>query len=484
VVIYAGQPVDSGIVIEDVTVISAERLHPLRRANVLIRNGRIERVDNGSAASVRAKHIDGHGKFLIPGLIDSHVHVSSMGPLNDDEIEAHPELLAAYHAQLPRSYLAFGFTTLIDLDLREGTLDWFNATPFHPHLYHCGRGVHIAGGYGALRPSKNAEEAKRSNLVYETAEAKDWPSDADPRDFTPDRAVDRVVQAGGICVKTFVEPGFGGAAHWPVPSTQMLAALRNETRRRKLVYIIHANAVESWLAAIDAHADVIAHGLWHWPGNPLETTPPAEAADIINLAARSAVNVQPTLQALYGDESIFDRSLLTDPRLAEALPQALIRYLRSSDGQASARALADEYRQAIARLYGATVDPAKMMALAPERATATLRMMQAKKVRLLFGSDTPSNEGIGYPPALNGRLEMQRWYDAGIPLAQILKSATLDNAVTFHLDNDLGTIQAGKRADLLLLHANPLESIEAYDRIDTIFVEGTPISRKSLLPTN
>jgi hypothetical protein len=269
-----------------------------------------------------------------------------------------------------------------------------------------------------------------------------------------------------------------------VPRPETLEALRAETRRRGLVFVVHANAVESWRATLDARADVIAHGLWHWPGDRLNATPPREARDVILAASRAGVGVQPTLQAVYGDESIFDPSLLDDRRLTEALPRALVAYLKSSEEEASRLALADEYRQAKAKLFGSTVHPETAMSIAPARATATLRVMEAGKVKLLFGSDTPSNEGIGNPPGLNGRLELGRWFEAGVPLPRILRAATVDNAVAFGLSADRGMVEVGKRADLLLLHADPLKTITAYDTIDTIFLNGVPIERGSLLPLN
>jgi imidazolonepropionase-like amidohydrolase len=476
--------VDDGIVIEDVTLISPERPGPLAHAAVVIQGGRIAEVGTGFVAGPHAKRIDGRGRFLIPGLIDSHVHAANMGPLDDDAIRAHPELQEAYRAQLPRSYLAFGFTTLVDVDLREGTLAWFNAAPVHPNFYHCGRAVHIAGGYGAVRIPKDAAGAKSANLVYEAAQAKDWPATLDPRDYTSARAVDRVVEAGGVCLKTFVEPGFGGAAHWPVPRPETLKALRAETLRRGLVFVVHANSVQSWRAALEAHADVIAHGLWHWPGDRLGITPPGEVREAIQAAVRAGAGVQPTLQAVYGDETIFDRSVLDDPRFPESLPRMVVAYLKSDAGQAAHQALADEYRQAIESQFGAGADPRKVMATAPARATISLRVMEAEKVRLLFGSDTPSNEGIGNPPGLNGRLEMTRWSEAGVPLSSILRAATLENAAAFGLAKDVGTIEAGKRADLLLMRGDPLRSIAAYDSIETVILNGNPIQRGTLLPTN
>jgi len=474
--------VDDGTVIQNVTVISPERSAPLAHALVVVRDGQIAEVGTDLVAGEHAKQIDGRGGFLIPGLIDSHVHVGNMGPLNDDEIEKHPDLLAAYRAQLPRSYLAFGFTTLVDLNLREKTLDWFNATPVHPNLCHCGRGVHVVGGYGALQTPKDTASAIAANIVYEPDQAKDWPSNLDPKDYTPERVVDRVANAGAICLKVFVEPGFGGAAHWPVPQPATLAALRAEASRRRLVLVVHANALESWRAGLDAHADVIAHGLWHWPGKQLDPSPPREAREIIKTAANAHVGVQPTLQAVYGDLSIFDKSLLHDPRLKESLPGVLIAYLKSDEGKTAQSAVAIEYKQAIAKFFGSdSIDAPKVMSIAAQRASATLRMMVAENVKLLFGTDTPSNEGIGNPPGLNGRLELHRWVEAGVPLPEILRAATLDNAVAFWLA-DRGTIEPGKRADFLLLRENPLKSIAAYDSIDSIFLAGEPLPRASLLP--
>src|SRR5215469_1085913 len=309
--------VDNGTVIEDVTLISPERQAPLAHATVVIREGRIAEIGTSLVTGPHAKRIDGRGRFLIPGLIDSHVHVGNIALLDDGGAGAHPELVQAYRAQVPRSYLTFGFTTLVDLNLRKDTLSWYDAAPLHPNLYHCGPSVNTIGGYGG-QGVKDEAAANTANVVYETAQAKDWPANLDPGKYTPARAVDRVVEAGGICVKVFDEPGFGGVFHWPVPSAETLAALRAETRRRSLVLLVHANAVESWRDAIGAHADVIAHGLWNWPADRFASVPPPEALKAIRDAARAGVAVQPTSQVIYGDQSIFDRSLLDDPRFAEA----------------------------------------------------------------------------------------------------------------------------------------------------------------------
>lgn len=476
---------DEAIIIEDVTVVSPERGAPLAHADVVLRGGRIAQIATERVADPHARRIDGRGRFLVPGLIDSHVHLGHLAMLDDAAIAAHPELAAAYRARLPRAYLAFGFTAVVDLDLDADTRAWFEAGPVHPDLFHCGRAVRIAGGYLAQRVPADAAAAAALNLVYEPGQAERWPAGLDPAEFTPARAVDRVDAEGGVCVKTFVEPGFGGAFHWPVPRGDTLAALRDEAHRRRMALVIHANAVDSWRAALEAHADVIAHGLWHWPGDAMDPAPPADADGVIAAAAHAEVGVQPTVQAVYGDRSIFEpavvASILDDRRLADALPAAVLAYLHGAAAQAARRALADEYQQAIAARYPGHPDAAAAMAVPPARAMATLRAMRIHGVRLLLGSDTPANDGIGNPPGLNGRLEIQRWFEAGVPPAAILAAATLDNAAAFGLADQLGSVEVGKRASLLLLGADPLDGVAAYDAIEIVFWNGAPIARSALV---
>jgi imidazolonepropionase-like amidohydrolase len=146
----APRMVDQGIVIENVTLISPERVAPLPHAVVVLCDGRITEIGTNLVAGPHARRIDGAGRFLVPGLIDSHVHAGRSAALDEDAIDTHPELWAAYRAQVPRAYLAFGFTSIVDLDLTPSDQAWFEGTTLHPHLYSCGRGIKVAGGYMAL----------------------------------------------------------------------------------------------------------------------------------------------------------------------------------------------------------------------------------------------------------------------------------------------------------------------------------------------
>jgi hypothetical protein len=107
--------------ITDVRIISPEKLDHIENGSVLIENGHIVRVDRrkGAKKPAGATVVSGAGQFLIPGLIDSHVHLASIPGMrlevNFGPAEAKPTWIKEYFRQLPCSYLYFGYTTLVDL---------------------------------------------------------------------------------------------------------------------------------------------------------------------------------------------------------------------------------------------------------------------------------------------------------------------------------------------------------------------------------
>jgi imidazolonepropionase-like amidohydrolase len=107
--------------------------------------------------------------------------------------------------------------------------------------------------------------------------------------------------------------------------------------------------------------------------------------------------------------------------------------------------------------------------------------MAADGASLLFGTDTAVG-GFGWasPPGLAGYREIQVWRRVGVSLENLFAALTIGNARAFGLDREVGTIEAGKYADLLILNANPLEDVMAYDTIVQVILGGEVMARNSL----
>jgi len=191
----------------------------------------------------------------------------------------------------------------------------------------------------------------------------------------------------------------------------------------------------------NAHADVIAHGLWHWPGDRFSKTPPTEARQVIHQGRRCRRSRSAHFASHLWRTLRFSTGLCSRiPAFADALPHVLVAYLKSQEAQAAPRA---QCRISTVKFFAklqapASVDVATAMShRAPLASPPRFASCWKKKVKLLFGTDTPSGDGsIGNPPGLNGRLELSRWAEAGVPLSTILRASTLDNAVAFGLSKD------------------------------------------------
>ena len=121
------------------------------------------------------------------------------------------------------------------------------------------------------------------------------------------------------------------------------------------------------------------------------------------------------------------------------------------------------------------------MAAFSARYERLIGVMIADHANLIFATDTVVG-GFGWasPPGLAGYWEMQAWRRAGVPLSTVFEALTIGNARAFGLDRDIGTIEAGNHADLLILTSNPLEDVTPYNTIDRVILGGVVIPRHSL----
>ncbi|HEX5243391.1 MAG TPA: amidohydrolase family protein [Tepidisphaeraceae bacterium] len=477
---------DAGrIWISDVTIISPENLDHIGVGSVLIDDGRIVRVERGTAARAPAGAtvISGKGEFLIPGLIDSHVHLASVPGVDPNELfarrKALPEMMRQYYEQLPRSYLYFGYTTLIDLAVVDrSVLDNFRHAPLHPDLYDCGLSLPVANGYPMSFAPPEVRFQLFPNWLLDPQHASGLPAGYDPEKHTPAAAVATVKSAGGICVKTYFERGFGQDRNLPVITPTLIAQVRQAAHQDNLVLMMHANSFEAQKFAVDAQVDVIAHGMWNWGDLDNLSELPPEIKALLDRIVQDKIGYQPTIQVMQGLRAYFDPAYLDMPAVRRVIPAKLLTWFQSPQGKWFKKELAGDNPQPDAAMReGYDRGPIR-------RVDQVVAYLAAKNARFLFGTDTPSAPTYGNLPGLNGYLEMQDLYRAGMSLPQILRAATIENARMFHLDSQVGTIEPGKIANLVLLRKSPLESTDAYNGIVTVFVHGKPISRDTLAAVN
>jgi imidazolonepropionase-like amidohydrolase len=91
------------------------------------------------------------------------------------------------------------------------------------------------------------------------------------------------------------------------------------------------------------------------------------------------------------------------------------------------------------------------------------------------------DDGLFNVPGFGMAEEMKLYKEAGLTNYQILKTATLNAAVYFKEDKNWGSIEKGKKADLLLLNADPLENIENISKVEGTILNGKFYSQKELL---
>jgi imidazolonepropionase-like amidohydrolase len=472
----AGGQSTGGTWITNVTIVSPEALNHVVKGSVLIEGGRIVRVERKQnlKAPAGAKLVNGDGGFLIPGLIDSHVHLASIPGMGFDQRSANAEMVNNYYKQLPRSYLYFGYTTVVDLMVIDHQmLKSFRESPLHPDTYDCGEALVFANGYPMSFAPPEVRFKMFPNFIYDSKQSASIPAEYKPEDHTPAADVARVKSQGGICVKTFYERGFGKDKNLPVMSADTFAEIRKAATADGLVLMLHANSYEAEKFGVDGDVDVLAHGMWHWGEMDRQASLPDEIKELLDRIVEKRVGYQPTFQVLEGERVYFEPDYLKTPAVRKVVPADLLAWFESPEGQGFKKELVD----------GDTPDAAmrQMYDAGPlRRERLVVGYLARRDANFVFGTDTPSGPTYGNLPGLNGYLEMQQLRRAGLSFAQIFKAATISNAREFKLDSQVGTIEAGKIANLVLLKRSPLESAEAYDSITTVWVHGQEVSRDSL----
>jgi len=387
--------------IQDVTLISAERAMPLPHAHVVVRGGKIAAagIDLPGAAEPGVTVIKGTGKYLVPGLIDGHVHLAQVPGMTPEQEAAMPEAVEAYDRQLPRSYLYFGFTAVVDLNVVDRPrLERLRAADVGPAIFDCGNALAIANGYGmaGLPPAVRFE--LYPNFLYDSRQAKSIPKKYAPEDHSPEAAVGRVAAGGGVCVKTFYEPGFDPrVGKLPVPTVELIRQVREASHQRKLPLLLHANSLEAHRFAVEVKPDAVVHGMWNWgQANTGGAELPTAVRDVLDQERLAGIGMMPTSRVISGLGDLFSPAFLDDRHLTRVLPAQILSWYRSKDGQWFVREM-------VQGMGGLSAERARGVLVGIQTLGLRASVLFAREGgRILFGSDTPSAPTYANPPGYNG----------------------------------------------------------------------------------
>ena len=456
------------------TVISPERDDAGQVLHVLIEGDRIAAVSATLPPDASKEGAIGHaeGKYLIPGLMDSHVHLALIPAISFPMQARHLDLVDAYRRQVPRSFLRYGYTTVVDLIIADPKpIQAMRAAPVHPDIYDCGGALPVPNGYPSSFAPAEYRFSLFPNTLYDPIHPQAFPAQEDPQAHSPQAAVARIRNGGGICVKTFYERGYGQDRNLPVPSAELMRDVVAAAAAAHLPVLLHANSFEAQTFGVDTGVSILAHGMWSWGSyDSAETLPPPIQALLDRIVERR-IGYQPTLQVIGGLQLLFDPDYLNRPEVQRVVPPALLAWYRSDEAQWYKRDLAQGAPDAAMR---------DGLGRVLRRGSQVVQYLAQHHARFLFGTDSPSGPTIGNLPGVNGYLEMQRLVAAGMSLRQVFQAATLDNAKAFALDGQIGTVQPGKRANLVLLGRSPLQSVEAYDRVQAVWIGGMLLDPASL----
>jgi imidazolonepropionase-like amidohydrolase len=441
-----------------IAIIGATVIHPERdgaaavatNSTVVIRGNRIERL--GPAGGTRvprdATRIDGRGKWVIPGLVDGHVHFFQSGNLytrpdvaDFNAVAPYLEEVARNKARLPATFkvwLASGVTSVIDI----GGPFWNFEMRAAARRSAAAPRVAVAGPLvstiddpplGLTDPPivkvRTPEEARalvRRELAQKPDYIKVWFIHEAGDDLAAQEAIVRAA---------------GDAAH--------AAGVR---------LAVHATELVLAKAALRAGADYLVHSVEDEPVDD----------EFLALAKKNRALYCPTLFVVMGYRYALSNTWQpteAERRLAD--PQILAS-MRDLD-----RIPAEKRPPRVAK---AMANP-----LAPKPSPidlANLRKVWDAGVPVVMGTDA-GNIGTLHGPSVFREMELM--VQAGLTPLQVLRSATVNGARAMGLEREAGTLAAGKLADLVVLEADPLADVQNMSRIHRVIKDGKVFSPDELV---
>jgi imidazolonepropionase-like amidohydrolase len=432
----------------DITVVPMDREQILPHQTVVVVSGRIAQVGPSSSAKVPrgALKIDGKGKFLMPGLADMHVHFmrSAIAAKSQPSTSNDPSLRTGIPASASDDYerenralallfVANGITTVRNM-WGNPAIDAFaketdSGRVLGPHIYSTGpvtdgNPPRWEGGR-VVETREQAEEAVRSDK-----------------------------QAGYIAIKVVDRL-----------SKEAYEAIVAAARREGLPVVGHIPTAVGLSGAIAARQDSIEH-LYFWSALQPDDSTDQNKSSSEMLQHADSKKLPALVQAMKAAEMwncptlvLYDRPRTDALWLEEKslVPPSLLERLE--------------------RMYPNGLDAARSSPEGHALNLAIVTALHAGGAHMLLGTDTVKPGAL---PGFSLHDELAYFVAAGMTPYEAIRAGTSDAAIFLHQENEFGTVVTGRRADLLLVEADPLEDVKNVSKRAGVMVNGHWLTEEEL----
>ena len=425
----AAQPAPAVYAITNVTVVPMDRERLVPGQTVVIRGGRIHAMGPAGRVSVPAgaTRIEGRGRYLMPGLAEMHAHV----PPDPAQTQWTEDVLFLYVA----NGITFARSML--------------GAPHHLELRaKAERGEIISPRIYASGPSLNGNSV------------------ASP-------------EAGRRIVAEQQAAGYDALKIHPGLDRPRYDAIAEAANARRIRFGGHVPDAVGLARVLEVRQATVDHLDGYMPLLLRDTAPPGPQQGLfgINLAdqvdeARIPVLVQRTREAGVWNvptESLIRHLMLPEPAAAEMEGRPEMRYVP--------RAMFAQWKQARSAFQSdPSYDPARAKRFAVIRAKL-IKALHDGGAGLLLGSDAPQWFNV---PGFALHRELDYLVEAGLTPFEALATGTRNVARFLGKEQEFGTVAPGRRADLILLEANPLADVANVQRRAGVMLNGRWFSEERI----
>ena len=429
------------LVLKGGTLIDGTGRAPVLNSTIVIRDNRIEAVEQGGHAPAEAEILDVTGRTVLPGFVDGHGHLED------------------FHGEL---YLHFGITTCVTIEIfqdgpwdiaqREGTA---MGKIRGPRILTSGRAV---GGSRTETDSPGGRSVRGNIVVTTPAKTR--------------AAMQRKKDDGYDVIKLNEFLPF-----------DLVKVAVDEAHRLGMPVTCHSwDAMRSSEAGVDGIEHIWSVGYSSIP----DLKRRHELAE-----QRLAGNIEQEIAGSYYEPENYNRVIDAMVKHGVAWTPTIAKWLRplspsaarfrqreseilndpNADLPPTVRAVTDNsYDKLLRRYTPAQLDRAKMFY---EKANEFIRRFVDAGGILKEGSDPP--RGMA---ALLMHQALVMDVEAGVSPMMAIQAATLNSAKTFKLDKDYGSIERGKVADLFVVEGDPLKDIWMTQNVKTLILDGKVVDRE------